>query len=46
MANTLFDEARRMFLEGQLNWLNDTIKVLLVDTGNYTPSYFYGFDKK
>ncbi|OOR87081.1 hypothetical protein LP109_05455 [Moraxella bovis] len=37
MANTLFDESRRMFLEGQLNWLTDTIKVLLVDTGNYTP---------
>lgn len=36
MANTLYDEARRAFLEGEINWLNDTIKVILVDTGSYT----------
>ncbi len=37
MANTLYDYARQRFLEGQLNWLTDTIKVNLVDTGAYTP---------
>lgn len=37
MANTLYDAARQRFLEAQLNWLTDTIKVLLVDTGAYTP---------
>lgn len=37
MANTLYDFARQRFLEGQLNWMTDTIKVLLVDTGAYTP---------
>ena len=37
MANTLYDGARQMFLEGQINWMTDTIKVYLVDTGAYTP---------
>jgi len=37
MANTLFDKARQRFLEAQLNWMTDTIKVVLVDTGAYTP---------
>ncbi len=37
MANTLYDYARQRFLEGQINWMTDTIKVLLVDTGSYTP---------
>lgn len=37
MANTLYDAARQRFLEAQLNWLTDTVKVLLVDTGAYTP---------
>lgn len=37
MANTLYDFARQRFLEAQLNWLTDTIKVILVDTGAYTP---------
>jgi len=36
MANTLYDAARQRFLEGQFNWLTDTIKVLLVDAGAYT----------
>lgn len=31
MANTLYDKARQRFLEGQFNWLTDTIKVLMVD---------------
>lgn len=37
MANTLYDYCRQRFLEAQLNWMTDTIKVLLVDTGAYTP---------
>lgn len=36
MANTLFDNARQMFLEAQINWMTDTIKCILVDAGNYT----------
>lgn len=37
MANTLYDFARQRFLEAQLNWMTDTIKIILVDTGAYTP---------
>lgn len=37
MANTLYDFGRQRFLEGQFNWLTDTIKVLLVNTNAYTP---------
>lgn len=36
MANALYDKGRQRFLEGQFNWLTDTIKVLMVDTGTYT----------
>ena len=39
MANTLYDNARKMFLEGQLNWLTDDIKVQMVDTGSYTANF-------
>lgn len=35
MANTLYDLARQRFLEGQFNWLTDTIKIYLVDSGSY-----------
>ena len=38
MANTLYDSARQGFLEAQINWLTDTVKVLLVDAGAYTPN--------
>jgi hypothetical protein len=37
MANTLYDAARQRFLEAQINWMTDTIKCILVDTGAYTP---------
>lgn len=37
MANTLYDAARKRFLEAQINWTSDTIKVILVDTGAYSP---------
>ena len=36
MANTLYDYARQRFLEAQINWMTDTIKAILVDTGAYT----------
>lgn len=39
MANTLYDNARKLFLEASVNWLSDSFKVLLVDTGAYTPSF-------
>ena len=39
MANTLYDKGRQRFLEGQFNWLTDTLKVLLVDTGAYTANF-------
>lgn len=39
MANTLYDKARQRFLEGQINWNTDTIQVLLIDTGVYTPNF-------
>lgn len=37
MANTLYDSARQRFLEAQINWMTDTIKVVLVSTSGYTP---------
>ncbi len=39
MANTLYDKGRQRFLEAQINWLSDTVKVLLVDTGAYTANF-------
>lgn len=36
MANTLYDAARQRFLEAQINWMTDTIKVILVSTSAYT----------
>jgi hypothetical protein len=38
MANALYDKGRQRFLEGSFNWLTDTIKAYLVDTGSYTPN--------
>jgi len=38
MANTLYDTARQLFLEGQLNWLTDDVKVMLIDTAEYAMS--------
>jgi hypothetical protein len=31
MANALYNKAREAFLNGDLDWLNDTIKVVLLD---------------
>lgn len=38
MANILYDSAREKFLTANLNWLSETIKAILVDTGAYTVS--------
>ena len=39
MANTLYDNARKLFLEGGLDWLSDDFRVVLVDTGVYAPNF-------
>lgn len=39
MANTLYDKARERFARGQFNWDTDTLKVILVDTNDYTPNF-------
>jgi hypothetical protein len=36
MANSLYTAARAAFLQGQIDWVTDTIKVALVDTDGYT----------
>jgi hypothetical protein len=36
MANSLYDKGRQRFLEAQLNWIIDDIKVVMVDTALYT----------
>ena len=36
MANALYDKGREAFLNGDIDWLNDNIKVTLVDTNDYT----------
>jgi hypothetical protein len=36
MANGLYDAARASFLNGDIDWTNDDIRAILVDTGAYT----------
>ena len=36
MANALYDKGREGFLDGSIDWDTDTIKVVLVDTNDYT----------
>jgi len=36
MANALYDYGKDQFLQGNVAWLTDTIKAVLVDTGAYT----------
>lgn len=38
MANALYDLGRQAFLEGQIAWLTDNIKCVLVDLADYTPN--------
>lgn len=36
MANALFDKGREAFLKGEVDWLNDTVRGVLVDSATYT----------
>lgn len=36
MSNGLYDKARKKFLDGDIDWLSDNIKAVLVDTADYT----------
>lgn len=36
MANALYDKSREKFLDGQLSWSSDNIKIVLVDAADYT----------
>ncbi len=38
MANVLYDTGRNAFLRGEIAWQTDTIKEVLVDLADYTPS--------
>lgn len=38
MANALYDKARESFLKGEIAWLTDNIKAVLVDAADYTPN--------
>lgn len=38
MANALYDKGREGFLDGSIDWDTDNIKVLLVDSADYTPN--------
>jgi hypothetical protein len=38
MANALYGKGRQKFLDGDIDWTNDNIKVVLVDTADYTVS--------
>lgn len=38
MANAHYDNGLRNFLEGNIAWLTDTIKLVLVDGADYSPS--------
>ncbi len=35
MANGLYDKGREAFLNGDIDWAADTIKVILIDTADY-----------
>lgn len=43
MANTLYDLGRQAFAEGDLDWTGDDIRVILVDTADYTFSQAHQF---
>jgi len=36
MANALYDAGREAFLNGDIDWTNDDIRVILVDAADYT----------
>jgi len=38
MANALYGKGRQAFADGSIDWVNDTIKVTLVDSADYVVS--------
>lgn len=38
MANNLYGKGRNKFLTGDIDWVNDTIKLYLIDAADYTVS--------
>lgn len=36
MANALYDEGRRAFLAGEIDWLGTAMRIILVDAADYT----------
>lgn len=38
MANALYDKGRQAFLQADVDWLVDDIRVILVDGADYTPN--------
>lgn len=38
MANALYDLARQAFLDGNIDWSTNTIRVMLLDGADYTPN--------
>lgn len=43
MANAMYDKGREGFATAAVDWVNDTIKVILVDTADYTFSQAHDF---
>lgn len=43
MATSLYDKARERFATAGINWLTDTVKAVLVDTGTYSFSNSHEF---
>lgn len=37
MADALYDKGRNSFLTGDIDWVNDTIRIGLLDGASYTP---------
>ena len=38
MANFVYNGGKKALLEGQVNWLTDNIRAILLDKAHYTPS--------
>lgn len=38
MANALYDTGRDAFANGNIDWVNDTIRAFLLDSADYTPN--------
>ena len=43
MANVMYDSAKKLFLDGDIDLLNDTIKVALIDTNDVSFSSGHDF---